>query len=284
METLEKQPYGEILFDKSKFFHGVGSDLLRMISILQNGILSKDEAENTRVKITRNNSHGYNLTDSISVAESPSIHNTFTSECFDLYIRHGISFVIADEITYKAERDSNRDSKFKDEAFVKGKIEKDHIVGIMIPEDLLNSPIIYTRPGLVAKDDEGVYSNIRERCLHTIEKLELETGYHSNTLIINELLTEIREIELKADEYIEIMRGSTKNDDGKFEEAHSNFYKNNSKAVRIARKIEEELGNLINEAFKRKFGKEDVTVKDVLKNYIPSTVKVYNSQGFEIKL
>lgn len=281
----EKHPYGEILLDRSKCFHGLGSDFLRMISILENGLLSKDTADHAGVGIARNHKGGYNLTDSISVAESPSINNTFTSECFDLYIRHGISFVIANENPYKPEEGSERDSKFKDEAFISGKVEKENIVGIMVPENLLEQPLGEIKPEFVASSESvaAPYSNIAERCWQAINRINLETGYNPDTTKLNDLLQQDQQLEKQGEEFVGIIKDSIGKDE-EFEKAHSGFYENNSKRVSLVKEIEIEIGKIINDAFKQKLEKENPTLRDVLKTYIPSSIKTYNPEGFEINL
>jgi len=43
-EIPKEKQYGEVLRDKSKLFHGVGFDTIRLKSILQHGILSENTA------------------------------------------------------------------------------------------------------------------------------------------------------------------------------------------------------------------------------------------------
>ena len=55
--------------------------------------LIEKAASEKGVDITRNYG-GYNLSDSISVGESPAVHGTYTFGVFRNYIANGISFVI----------------------------------------------------------------------------------------------------------------------------------------------------------------------------------------------
>jgi len=56
----EQEPcYGKILFDRSKYFHGIGFDFLRLKSILEKGILSEQAAQQENINFKRNYG-GYN--------------------------------------------------------------------------------------------------------------------------------------------------------------------------------------------------------------------------------
>ncbi len=281
----EKQPYGEIFFDKSKCFHGVGLDFLRMISVLENGLLSKNAAMGIGVEISKNHSIGYNSTGSISVVESPSVNGTFASDCFEQYIRHGISFVIANEQPYKAEEGSEKDSKFKDEAFIDGRVEKENIVGVMVPESLLDQPLDMIEPEFFASNESGSapYSNLAERCWQAINKINLETGYNPDTEKLKDLLQKDKELEERNQEIVNGMDELIGKEEN-FERAEADFYKNNSQRVELGKELQKEMGAIINDAFKIKLGTENPTLRDVLRVYIPKYIKIYNSEGFEINL
>ena len=51
-ESPEKKQFGEILKDRSKIFHGIEFDLIRLKRILDNGILSEKAAAECLVKPT----------------------------------------------------------------------------------------------------------------------------------------------------------------------------------------------------------------------------------------
>lgn len=179
--------YGEILFDRSKYFHGIGFDFLRLKSIMEKGILSEQSAQQENIDF-RKNYGGYNLGDSVSVAESPAINNSFTFGCFGNYIKDGISFIISNEHSFKAPKGSARDSGYPDEAFIRSKVKKENITGVMIPEDLLNSPLSELPIGLAKMG----YAYIDERCRQIVSGLESETGYHADTGQLEELIGQKR--------------------------------------------------------------------------------------------
>jgi hypothetical protein len=257
-QNSEKEPkYGEILYDRSKSFHGIGFDFLRMKSILEKGILSEQAAQQEGVSFKRNYG-GYNLGDSVSVAESPAINNSFTFGCFGNYIKNGISFVIANEHPYKAPKGSSRDSGYLDEAFIHERVKRENISGVMIPKDLLDTSLAGLPLGLAKMG----YAYVDERCRQIISGIETETGYHADTSRLEELIAKRRELEEKELDY------SSKDEQRKA----------------IFDQMEKLMGQLINNAFSQKTGKENPTLRDVLKLYLPESMKIYNSDGFEISL
>lgn len=254
----EQEPrYGEILFDRSKYFHGIGFDFLRFKSIMEKGILSEQEAKQENISFRRNYG-GYNLGDSVSVAESPAINNSFTFGCFGKYIRGGISFVISNEHSFKAPKGSVRDSQYLDEAFIRGKVKRENITGVMVPEDLLNSPLSELPLGLAKVG----YAYIEQRCRQIVGDLESETGYHADTTYLEELIKQIQELDQRDIGYLV-----------KYEERDAIF-----------EKMEHEMGKIIASAFAQKLEKENVTLRDILKVYLPESMKTYNSDGFEVSL
>jgi hypothetical protein len=52
-------------------FHGIGTDVTRLVSILQHGILSPQEATKKGRAQARNYDHGYNLDNEVSATQSP---------------------------------------------------------------------------------------------------------------------------------------------------------------------------------------------------------------------
>ena len=64
-----------ILEDKSLRFHGVGHNILKYISILQNGILTK--LDSSKSELYSKNFGGYNQNNMISMAISPSVYGTY---------------------------------------------------------------------------------------------------------------------------------------------------------------------------------------------------------------
>ncbi|MDD3101567.1 MAG: hypothetical protein PHE59_00235 [Patescibacteria group bacterium] len=256
--TKEEEPrYGEILYDKSLVFHGVGFDLTRLRSILEKGILSEQAAQAKGLELTRNFG-GYNLSDSVSVAESPAINNSFTFGCFNNYIKGGISFVIADEHAFKAPKGSSQDSGYLDEAFIKHEVERKNITGVMVPADLLDAPLADLPLNLA----EMGYNYTDKRCKKIISDLETETGYRSDTTELEKLIEKKEELENQEIDYFE--KDKQRKD--------------------IFAQMEKSMSQYVEQAFSQKLGIDHPTLKDVLKLYLPKSMKIYNSDGFDISL
>jgi len=250
--------YGEVLFDHSKAFHGIGFDFLRLKSILEKGILSEQEARQQKVSLVRNSPRGYNLSDNVSVAESPAINSTFTFGAFANYIRNGISFVISGGERLHRFRGGPRDSDIPGEAFVKEKVKKENIVGIMIPEDKLDSSLFELPFRLVGR----ATGSVDDRCIRTINDLESETGYRADTLQLEKLMKQKEELEQSDIDYL----------------------KKDKPRKAILAQMEREMTYIVGSAFAKKLGKENPVLRDILKLYIPESMRVYNSDGFEISL
>ena len=171
--AMEHEPkYGEILYDKSLVFHGVGFDMIRLRNILEKGILSEQAAQAKGMELTRNYG-GYNLGDSVSVAESPAINNSFTFGCFGNYIKGGISFVIKGEHAYKAPKGSSRDGGYPDEAFIGHEVKRENITGVMVPADLLDAPLADLPLGLAKMG----YAYIDNRCRKIILTVSVYSSF-----------------------------------------------------------------------------------------------------------
>lgn len=230
-----------------------------MKSILEKGILSEKEAQKENINFRRNYD-GYNLDDSVSVAESPAINNSFTFGCFGNYIKGGISFVISNEHSFKAPKGSARDSGYPDEVFIRSKVKRENITGVMVPDDLLDSQLSELPLGLAKMG----YAYIDERCRQIVSDLESETGYHADTTHLEELIKQKQELEL--------------------EQRDIDYLAKDNDRKAIFEKMEHEMGKIIGLAFAFKLGKENLTLRDVLKVYLPESMKIYNSDGFEILL
>jgi len=256
-KNLEKKQYGEILKDKSTIFHGIGFDLIRLQKILDNGILSEQAASDKRVEIIKNYG-GYNLSDSISVGESPAINNTYTFGVFKNFIANGISFVIEGVSTFKAMKGEERDSGFIDEAFVYHSIPKKNIKGIMIPEKMLDIPLSKIPIGL-SKMGHGYIDN---RCRKIIKNLEEEYNFKADTSILEKLMAKKAELEESNLDYLEL----------------------DAKTEKIFEQMDKFMQVYLSKAYSKKFNISNPTLKDILLQIIPKGMNVYNSDGFPIQI
>lgn len=253
-----RQPqYGEVLYDRQNIFHGVGFDFIRLKGILENGILSERAATETGISLDRNYG-GYNLKNYVSMAESPSINNSFTFGCFGTFIKDGISFIVKKEDTFKAPVGSSMDSGFADEIFVRNKVKRENITGVMVPSGLLDASI-ESLPSGIKKMGLGFVDNY---CKKTLANLENETGYKTDGVDLEKLMEQKERLEKENIDYLE---KSKKRDE-------------------ILNGMGKTMSNYISEAYSKKLGKQNPTLRDVLALYLPSEMKVYNQDGIEISL
>lgn len=126
-----------ILENRDISYHGINFDYIKMLGILQYGILSYDAAIQLGINLNRNY-EGYNGNSNISLSESPSIKGTYNYGAFNVFVKNGISFVI-DTSNLKCIPDNK--SYIPGEIYVNYKIPIENIIGIMLPEQSLNIPI-----------------------------------------------------------------------------------------------------------------------------------------------
>lgn len=273
IESQKPEQRGEILMDKSKLFHGIGFDLIRYKSILEHGILSENAAYEKGVNIKRN-FQGYNLNDTVSVTESPSVHKTFTSGAFGTYIRPGISFVIEGipidssiafrpppqdiKEDFRSSRISKRASGYIDEAYVIHEIPKENLQGVMIPEDSLDKPLSELPLGLAKMG----HNFIENRCRSLITDLAQEIGFSGDITQLEELIKSKEELE---------------NSPGYYSEKHNARQK-------LLEQMDKFMQEYIHKAFVQSTGQKQVTLRDVLKKYTPADMPIYNSDGMPINL
>lgn len=127
-----------ILENNNISFHGINFDYFKMLSILQSGILSLNAALDNGIYLNRNYG-GYNGSSYISLAESPSIHDTYNHGAFNIYVKNGISFVIDTSNLYCI---PDKKSGIPGEVYVSYSVPRENIIGIMLPEQSLQTPII----------------------------------------------------------------------------------------------------------------------------------------------
>ncbi|GEM_PF-6237042 len=254
VQPKERQ-YGEVLLDKSKLFHGVGFDTIRFKSILEHGILSENAASQRGMNHTRNYG-GYNLSDAVSVVESPSIHNTFTFGAFRIYIKDGISFVIDGVNGFKARQGSSRDSGFVDEAYVSHEVPRSNISGVMVPEDALSKPVSELPIGL----SHMGYGFVDNRSRRILADLEHELGYKADATALEEIIQQKEALENSDMDYLEKDKGRKE----------------------LFNAMETNLQSHIGQAYSHHMGKETVTLRDVMTKYLPDGMQIYNSDGFPI--
>lgn len=260
MVNSTNKEYGKIFFDDTKLFHGIGFDLLRFISIMRYGILSEHAAKELNIDMPRN-FPGYNLDDTVSVTIAPGIFGNFEVGAYNTFVKNGIQFVISNVEAIKAEPGSIRDSHFVDERFVNDRIPLENIEGIIFPMDALHKPISSLPIDL--KNME--LSLVDKRCTKIISGLREECSYLGDTKPLIDLIH-------KKDQFI------------KSQPYFSERTEEEEKRIVGYEKIiigdmERFMQKYQGDAFSAKFGKKSATLLDVVKEYVPENMKLYNSNG-----
>lgn len=239
-----------ILEDKSLRFHGVGHNVFKYISILQHGILTKQDSDN--VELYSKNYGGYNQDDMVSMAISPSEFGTYKHGAFGVYILEGIGFVLKDCQGIRASRTSH-DSGFIDEEFHMGSIPTSNIVGIIINKELSQKQITD---------------------LHLFENMG--TGYVDSTCetIIKYLQKNCSIKDINMDEINNII--TTKNN---LDSQGLDFFDRMKQEKELISKLNTVLVGYIDRHFKQLLGKEEVSIIDIVEHYNKEHLPIYDETG-----
>ena len=239
-----------ILEDKSLRFHGVGHNVFKYISILQHGILTKQDSNN--VELYSKNYGGYNQDNMISMAISPSEFGTYKHGAFGVFISRGIGFVLKDCQGIRASR-TNHDSGFADEEFHIGSIPTSNIAGIIINKEL---------------------SQKRVTDLHLFD--EMGTGYVDSTCetIIKYLQKNCGIKDINMDEINNII--TTKNNLGSQD---IDFFDRMKQEKELISKLNTVLVGYIDRHFKQLLGKEEVSIIDIVEHYNEEHLPIYDETG-----
>jgi len=125
-----KYPYND-----NTLFHSVGFNLERMTSILDYGILSKNEALKNNITYS-NNYLNFKSDDDISLTRYLYINPNVELSSYNLYLKRGIAFIVED-VDFIYDKDDTLIHR-SDEVLVKKKIPLDKIKGITIPLEYYN--------------------------------------------------------------------------------------------------------------------------------------------------
>lgn len=125
-------------FNENTLLHTCGFDILSFISIMQNGIVSKNYADKNNILYVKNY-EGANLNDTISCVRALYINEEVEYSSYNMYIKNGISFIIENTpfIFDKQERIIHR----ADEVLVEDHIPTSKITGIILPEEYIKKPL-----------------------------------------------------------------------------------------------------------------------------------------------
>lgn len=163
-----------ILEDKNILFHGIGFNIFSLLGILKYGIASNSQAKTEDNPYFYVNTIGSNGYKDICAAISPSINGISSSDTFNKYIINGISFLI--EIDKNLVLKRKKIQAYNDICYIENNVPTNNIIGIMINEKYLNTPISELPIGL--NDSGHVYKIvIPKKCAHIANCLSLECEY-----------------------------------------------------------------------------------------------------------
>lgn len=131
-EELRLEIESEEQNERPKYcYHGIGENVMKIGSILENGLVSKKNSAG--IESYSANNIGYNGNNNVSVAINIP---TGGYNAYRAYIWNGgVSFIIEDD-SYVFSKHTRSDSGFENEAFINGRVESAKIKGILINDQL----------------------------------------------------------------------------------------------------------------------------------------------------
>ena len=236
---------------KQKFcYHGIGENLLRYESIMNNGIVS--ESEGTKIEGFCVNSSGhYNGKDNISVA----IPHDDNYGALRVYILDGgISFYIKD-VDYILAGNTAHDSGFVDEGFVYKSIKKDNIAGIIINSKIQSKSI--KNCSVIGDSALGSIIPITESIVVLLKSNGIETS------------SAIKDLEVQLNRVMD--------------DKEVNFLEKDKKVEKIRYQIDQLLGEAVQQFYNKKLEKSDATLMDVIQHYNTNELPILNENDVRIQ-
>lgn len=236
---------------KQKFcYHGIGENLLRYESIMNNGIVS--ESEGTKIEgFSANSSGHYNGKDNISVV----IPHDDNYGALRVYILDGgISFYIKD-VDYILAGNTAHDSGFVDEGFVYKSIKKDNIAGIIINSRTQSKSI--RNCSVIGNPALGSIIPITESMIALLKSNGIETS------------SAIKDLEVQLNRVMD--------------DKEVNFLEKDKKVEKIRYKIDQLLGEAVQQFYNKKLEKSDATLMDVIQHYNTNELPILNENDVRIQ-
>ena len=177
-------------FNDNTLLHSVMFNPFKLESILQNGIMSFNEASKSNFSFTRN-TFGYNFDDYISMTRYMYVSFGDKNTSFYNYTLKGITLIVEDQdfIYNQNEMYFN----YPDEVFVKDKVDKENIKGILLPLKYLDY-LLEELPMFNLKSTS--YVNIKHTCDDLINYLKT-LNYDVNMPLYNIYLNDLYQVVLK---------------------------------------------------------------------------------------
>lgn len=220
---------------KGKFcYHGIGENLLRYESIMNNGIVSANKGKKIE-GFSVNSSGHYNGSNNISVA----IPHDDNFGALRVYILDGgISFYIKD-VDFVLASNTRSDSGFADEGYVVDSIEKKQIEGIIVNSNIRSKKI--SELSVIGKPGYGSIIPITES---TVNQLR------SRGININGTLESLEKQLIDVKDNVEM-----------------DFLDRKKKIEDLRNQIDVLLGEAVQELYNKKLQKDNATVMDVIHHY-----------------
>ena len=184
-------------FNDNTLLHSVMFNPFKLESILQNGIMSFNEASKSNFSFTRN-TFGYNFDDYISMTRYMYVSFGDKNTSFYNYTLKGITLIVEDQDFIYNHKDMY--FNYPDEVFVKDKVDKENIKGILLPLKYLDY-LLEELPMFNLKSTS--YVNIKHTCDDLINYLKT-LNYDVNMPLYNisMLLEEFMECKISLNEFI----------------------------------------------------------------------------------
>ena len=177
-------------FNDNTLLHSVMFNPFKLESILQNGIISFNEASNSKLPFTRN-TFGYNFDDYISMTRYMYVSFGDKNTSFYNYTLKGISLIVENQDFIYNHKDMY--FNYPDEVFVKDKVDKENIKGILLPLKYLDY-LLEELPMFNLKSTS--YVNIKHTCDDLINYLKT-LNYDVNMPLYNIYLNDLYQVVLK---------------------------------------------------------------------------------------
>ena len=177
-------------FNDNTLLHSVMFNPFKLESILQNGIMSFNEASKSNFSFTRN-TFGYNFDDYISMTRYMYVSFGDKNTSFYNYTLKGITLIVEDQDFIYNHKDMY--FNYPDEVFVKDKVDKENIKGILLPLKYLDY-LLEELPMFNLKSTS--YVNIKHTCDDLINYLKT-LNYDVNMPLYNIYLNYLYQVILK---------------------------------------------------------------------------------------
>lgn len=227
------------------FYHSVGFNIVKLDSILRNGLMSLENAKKENISYSRSY-EGYNLKDTISLVRE-IYTNIDTDGAYKKYISKGITISMELPLDMVIYDRSERIINHPDEVLGKDYIANEYFSSLIIPNEYADYSI-EELPILTLNSTS--YQNIKDTSDNIVQYVENALHGKVDKEEYNDLLNELK-YTIKA-----------LNEDINDKELNDDF-------LEIKYELNCFLTELINNAFKKYINKENITIYDIVE-YINS--------------